>query len=1268
MKLNTPAACPDEMNGVVSNEGNLDFRQWLVHGSSRARALWTSLFEGSLSPVPPNRSPIQRSTHGNLKRTAIHDLTKRRRTERRLQETLDRFKLLVDSVDGILWESDVGSLYSTFVSRQAEQLLGYPVERWLTEPGFWRDHIHPEDREQTIARFEEEETRLQPFRAEYRMIAADGREVWIRDIVMVTEKDGRPAQLHGVMVDFTERKRIEVELERARDYYFTVLDKLPDPVWQTGPDGESLYVNKAWQEFTGGEPGKGLREHWLDTIHPEDHPLCQSRYLAAVESRSSFHLDYRARHADGSYHEVRNHGRPLFFMDQFMGYLGTIQDLHSLRTAESGLLRVKDLYAALSQTDQLIIHAPDRSSLFRDICIIATHQAKFALAWVGLVNPQTSCVEVAASDGPVDRFPDGFQVTADDDHPLGRGPTGTCIREGVFQVVNDFIGDDAMTPWLGFAEDFGIRSAASFPLWCGGKVIGALTLYSKQAGFFEQDRVELLNEMAQDLSFALDHLAAEEGRKEVAKALRESEANLARAQEIAQMGSWIWDVAQNRGQWSAGMEKIYGFTIQEGPGHLERVLQAVHPEDRVRYQTRLLKLITTGGETESDYRILRPDGEERVFVVHAVAERMADGPTTLVRGITYDITERRRVEEKVRETLRHLEDLKAAVDESAIVLITGADGVITYVNRRMCEISGYSQAELIGQRPSILDSRYHPHAFFQEMWEIISAGGIWRNEVRNRAKDGALHWLNITIVPFLDEGGNPIQYMSISFDITNRKLAEEQILAISAERMALLDAASVAKVVPWSMDLATGNLRMGDSALLVLGKPALTFQAHPNALRELLRAEDQKLLLHAQAEARAGLLGCFEAPLRRGEKQIIWSRWTIGRREDHLYGVVQDITEQHELYSQLLQSQKLESLGTLVSGITHDFNNILMGILGYTEVLSAMTDLPPSALKGIGVIGRAAERGRGLVNQLLRFSRRTVATKVMHNLNDIAREIQTLMQLPGDQRIELQLQLDPELPDTLMDPGQINQVAMNLAVNARDAITGRGVIQFRTGQTVLRSQEASEQDRRPGSYVFLEIEDTGAGIRPEMMSRIFEPFFTTKGIGKGTGLGLSVVHGIVEAHNGHIQCKSEVGEGTCFRVMLPRITADSLSQDLEHLNPAQTGHRILLLDDKGHPRSTAADLLVYMGNQVLAESDVPRAIEAHHAEPFQLVVLNLEMAEGSGLLVLKTLQDNIPEVPIIAGASMETPDFRSLKHQPHALIQWPFQAVELLSAIQRVLG
>jgi PAS domain S-box-containing protein len=1292
---NDPAMLLDERGRLLdANEGTLGLYGWtreellqknireLIHPDmlSSMEQRWSKvpfkdgqIFESIHVRKDGNAFPVEINSRRFLigdqevRQTFIRDITERKQAERKLQAAVDQLRLLVDSVNGIVWESDPVTLYITFVSRQAEQLLGFPQEQWLVEPKFWRNHLHPDDREKTIAYFDEHEARLEPFTAEYRMVAVDGRTVWIREIIMVTAKDDRPVKLHGVMVDITERKQVEAELERARDFYFTVLDKLPNPVWQTGPDGHHSFLNKAWLEFTGQNLEKALEGHWLDLAHPEDVTYCRERYAAAIVNRDSFALDYRALFKDGTYHEIRNYGKPLFFKDQFMGYVGILNDLHALRNTERNLLRVKDLYAALSQTDQLIIHASDQKSLFQKICLIATKQAKFKLAWVGLADSATALVRVAAVEGPAHQFPTDLEVFFNES-PLGRGPTGTCIQKGRPQIVNDFIADDSVTPWLGLAGQYGIRAAASFPLRKSGKVIGALTLYSEHPGFFDHDRVELLKEMAQDISFALDRLSAEEERKAMEAALRESETNLAKAQEIAQIGSWIWDVRHNHGHWSKGMEKIYGFPFEEGPNHLERVLKVVHPEDQVHYQSRIKRLIANGGTLETTYRIIRADGEVRVFFVNAVAEQDQEGKTVLVRGITQDITDRKRAEEKVRETLRNLEDFKAAVDESAVVLVTDAEGLITYVNHRMCEITGYSREELIGSNPRILGSMFHPRAYFQEMWEIISSGGIWRGEVRNRAKDGTFHWLDTTIVPFLDEGGNPVQYMAIRFDITDRKLAEDKVMAISAERMALLEAASVAKVVPWSLDLATGNLRMGDSALLVLGKPAVTFHAHPNALRELLKPEDQKQLIHAQAEARAGMLGTFEAPLKRGEKQIIWTRWTIGRREGHLHGVVQDITEQHELYSQLLQSQKLESLGTLVGGITHDFNNILMGILGYTEVISSMPDLPANAQKGLSVIGRAAERGRGLVNQLLRFSRRTVASKVMYNLNDVLREVQSLMQLPGDASIELQLHLDPSLPETLMDPGQINQVAMNLAVNARDAIAGKGTIHFRTGRTVMSPQEASELGKQPGSYLFLEIEDTGAGIRPELVSRIFEPFFTTKGVGKGTGLGLSVVHGIVEAHGGHIQCHSTLGKGTRFRVMLPCITPETVSHEAEGTVPVQVSHRILLLDDAGHARSTAADLLIYMGNFVLAEGDVQHAIGIHHGEPFHLAIVNLDMAGGAGAGILKTLQEAVPDIPAIAGISSEAPDLTALKAQPHALIQWPFRAVELLSAIQRILG
>jgi two-component system cell cycle sensor histidine kinase/response regulator CckA len=660
-----------------------------------------------------------------------------------------------------------------------------------------------------------------------------------------------------------------------------------------------------------------------------------------------------------------------------------------------------------------------------------------------------------------------------------------------------------------------------------------------------------------------------------------------------------------------------------------------------------------------DFRIIR---RGRVRESAVVAERQP------ALDLLDPESDRSAAEKVLHQTLKRLEDLKAAVDESAIVLITNPEGVITYANERASDISGYPQEELLGKNPRIMGSRRHPVNFFVEMWEIIAGGGIWRGEIRNRSRRGSDYWLDTTIVPFLDEGGLPIHYMAISFDITARKLAEEKLRALSTDRMALLDAASVARVVPWSMGIDAGTLKVGDSSFTVLGQPAAAFHAYPGMLRELLKSEDQRLLTQALAEAKAGHTGSFEAPMKRGENQSIWTRWIIERREGNYHGVIQDITEQHNLHAQLLQSQKLESLGTLVGGITHDFNNILMGILGYTEVLSCLPDTPIAVQKGVEVIRRAAERGRNLVNQLLKFSRRDVSTKVMASLNESVSEVLELMTLPGENRIHLELELDPELPEVLMDPGQICQVILNLAVNARDAIPGQGMIRFRTGITVLGTEQAMHLDRRPGPYVFVDVEDTGTGMPSEVLARIFEPFFTTKGIGKGTGLGLSVAHGIVGAHGGFLKCESHPGRGTSFRVMLPQITTEVLPEEAGERDAAPRSVRILLMDDAGTPRSTAAELLAYMGHSVVPQAAVDKALEAHRALPFQLLVVNLEMDGGHGLDRLIALQDACPELPVLAASPRREPPLHGVRRMPCAVLRWPFQSVELLSAIQRAIN
>ncbi|MBL0211316.1 MAG: PAS domain-containing protein [Holophagaceae bacterium] len=250
-----------------------------------------------------------------------------------------------------------------------------------------------------------------------------------------------------------------------------------------------------------------------------------------------------------------------------------------------------------------------------------------------------------------------------------------------------------------------------------------------------------------------------------------------------------------------------------------------------------------------------------------------------------------------------------------------------------------------------------------------------------------------------------------------------------------------------------------------------------------------------------------------------------------------DLTRERELQAQLHQSQKLEALGTLVGGVSHDFNNLLMAVLGAAQVLQLRKeDLSETQARSIDVILDAARRGRDVVSQLMNFSRRTELQRIPHTLDVLLREAEGLFNVAlGDRSRQVRLIWSPRpsLESLRLDPGQMGQALLNLVVNARDAIEGEGRITLSTGQDFLDDGRALALGVPPGSYQFVSVEDTGRGLPPELLPRIFEPFFTTKAPGEGTGLGLAVVHGIAKSHGGAVEVRSAEGQGTDFRIWLP---------------------------------------------------------------------------------------------------------------------------------------
>jgi signal transduction histidine kinase len=495
--------------------------------------------------------------------------------------------------------------------------------------------------------------------------------------------------------------------------------------------------------------------------------------------------------------------------------------------------------------------------------------------------------------------------------------------------------------------------------------------------------------------------------------------------------------------------------------------------------------------------------------------------------------------------------------------------------------------------------------------------------------------------------------------VTGRKAEEKSREAASAERLAMLEAASVARVVPWSMD-HEGWMHWGESLGAVFQWPGGVARRQQGWPWERIHEEDHLRLRIALAQADQGFVSGFECRMAQKGRRWIWTRWTLAEEGGRYHGAVQDIHEQHEIQAQLLQTQKLESMGTLVGGITHDFNNLLMAILGFSELLLQDASLTKVQLRGVDTIYRAATRGRTLIDQFLGFSRKLPARRVQANLNHLLEEACRLLQHALSKNVDLRLELAPDLPDAHFDPGQLHQVVMNLTLNARDAIQDHGTIILRTGLANVGPEQASAHGRPEGAYLLLEVADDGVGIPAEALHRIFEPFFTTKGA-KGTGLGLSMVHGIVMEHGGLLECRSKVGEGTAMRILLPLMAAPGPQLQASPGAIPRLGILVLATGAALQERLTGA--LGMLGQTGALASSPEDALEHLGRGGWDLLVLEPEALPAQGRAFLRALEEKTWKGRVLSVGTRLDPAFqsRTLGHLSRTFTL--FDLVEILDRV-----
>lgn len=414
-----------------------------------------------------------------------------------------------------------------------------------------------------------------------------------------------------------------------------------------------------------------------------------------------------------------------------------------------------------------------------------------------------------------------------------------------------------------------------------------------------------------------------------------------------------------------------------------------------------------------------------------------------------------------------------------------------------------------------------------------------------------------------------------------------------------------------------------------------------------------------------------------GNELIVESRWTLVRdnagRPRSVLAINTDVTERKRLESHFLRAQRMESIGNLVGGIAHDLGNLLVPILLGVKVLSSRYEDNEKTMRTLEMIRRSAQRGSDMVKQVLAFARGVEGERVHLNMDQVIKEVEKITTETFPTSIDVTIDVEDDLPMVLGDTTQLQQVIMNLCVNARDAMPDGGKLEIEASSARLSEGAAmANPDVEPGEYVCIRVADTGTGIPSDVLDKVFEPFFTTKPSGKGTGLGLSSVYSIVKSHGGFADVESEEGEGTTFRVYVPTAPPEStMDGEQEQVDLERgSGETILLVDDEEFILDTAAETLEEAGFSVLTAANGRIAIDLfkERTDEIDLVITDLMMPEVDGVETIREIRRLREDVPIIAASGMAIDRSQEAIDTGAALfVSKPFTAEKLLAAINKVL-
>lgn len=1097
--------------------------------------------------------------------------------------------------------------------------------------------------------------------------------------------------------EIIERKNAQMEMSK---FQFIALEAR-DPLLLVTLDGRIVEANHAAEKLYGYSRAELLQLH-IKKLRAHESPETVKSQLHQAQAQG---ILFEATHVckDGSAVPVEVNSKSVTIEGEQL-LLSVVRDITERKATRARIERLSQLYTALSQCNQDIVHSSNVDELLPKICRGIVQLGGMKMAWIGFADEASGWVRPSASFGDGIEYLDGIRISVHENEPSGRGPTGTAIRENRPFWCQDFQNDPLTLPWQETGKRFGWGSAASLPLCVGEKPIGALTIYSDAVEAFDEEVRTLMEGMANDISFALESFVREDERKQEEEARRKSEARTLTILQTAMDGFLVVDEEGRMLEVNEVYCRMTGYSASELLTMRISDLEVIESAEATR--ARIQKIMAQGCDRfESIQR--RKDGSH--FDVEVSAQYRAADRTFV--AFLHDITNRKQAARALTEANEELEQrvlertaaLETEVAErrraeiaqqttlqrffvilsnmySAVLLVSN-DERVEFANQAFCDLFRLTDApgDLVGldtrqDLPGKLRHAYlHPDQTAARMREILEEGQPVKGE-EIALQNGKI--CQRDFVP-LKLDGKPYGRLWLHSDITEHKRAEQELAQQHKQLQHLLDTAPVGVGISVGGVIRFANPRMAELGDLKVGDSVTRIYHNIEDRERMLQVlatkgivQDMEFKVPGPHGVTLDTMGTFLDTEFEGQKGILCWLVNVGKLKEAEIALRQ---------AKEAAESANRAKSTFLANMSHEIRTPMNAILGFAQLMQVDSATTPQQQKHLEIINRSGKFLLSLINDILEMAKieagRVVLTPVTFDLHRLIKDLERIFAVQtAAKHLRFSVEKLKEIPRWVVgDEQKLRQILFNLLSNA---------VKFTSEGWIAVRPYMDKGD--PDELRFIvEIEDTGAGISEEEQSYLFRRFSQTQSgrkVGGGTGLGLAITHEFIRMMGGDISVRSQQGKGSLFRFHLKLKRADaipdaewrSVAESPMRLSPGQAPCRVLIVDDNDENRSLLRHMLSSAGFEISEAVNGGESIQKFKTWHPQLILMDMRMPGMDGCEAIRRIRKSANgsevKIAINSASTFEEDKRKALAAGVDVFLKKPIQYQELFDALEKMLG